>query len=77
MKVMSKRVYRLEQRLGVGEPSAEELRVMAIVEAIRRRRAERLGESNVPLERAKERRELSGRSIVEVLRCGRFGQGNQ
>ena len=49
MKLIHKRITRLEHQLGCGsEPSAQDLKVWQIAETIRRRRAERLGETFIP-----------------------------
>jgi hypothetical protein len=67
MRVIGRRVYRLEQSMGVAAPSMEELRIIAVAETVRRRRAERLGQPFLP----REERVRSFRSIAETLRAAR------
>ena len=73
MRVIGRRVCRLEQRLGVAAPSGEELRVIALAETVHRRRAERLGQPFLP----REKRDNSMRSAGEILRSGRDGRATQ
>jgi hypothetical protein len=67
MRVIGRRVCRLEQRMGIAAPSAEELRIIAVAESVRRRRAERLGQPFLP----SEERVHNLRSIAEIIRSAR------
>jgi hypothetical protein len=73
MRVIGRRVCRLEQRLGVAAPSGEELRIMELAEAVRRRRAARLGQPLLP----REERRPAFRSIAETLDSARMGRLTQ
>ncbi len=49
MKAMNRRLSSLEQRFGTAAPTAQELATREAVEAIRRRRCQRLGEPYEPI----------------------------
>jgi len=71
MRFISRRIYKLEQQLGVAGPTSEELRVWELVETVRGRRAERLGQSFVPGRREDRRSDgpIHGTGTVDVARA--------
>ena len=76
MRLIGRRVCKLEQRFGTAGPNAEEQRVWALAEELRRRRAERLGEPFVarPWE---DREPTRFTTISEAMRAARWPGGER
>ena len=70
MKTITRRLLRLEERLGLAD-TAERRRDRELVETLLRRRAARLAPAGLPEASAEDREKLSGLTMVEILQHGR------
>jgi hypothetical protein len=75
MKAISKRLGRLEDRFGLGPETEYDRQVRERVETFLRRVAERRARGGLPPLEAddRQREDLTGLTIAEIIRRGRFG----